>query len=93
MIAMAFFKPTPNLPAGEKARIEFHLQQIAECIGFDRFKLPVLSEDSVLTADSQSILRSADEVMNLVGNQLGHDVTGITIQSEPLPPEKSGGGG
>ena len=37
------FTAKPNVTVGEKSRIEFHLQQLAECIGFDRFLLPVLS--------------------------------------------------
>ena len=88
---MAFFKSTPNLPVDEKARIEFHLQQIAQCIGFDRLKLPVLSEESVLLRNG--VAQSADQVLSLVGEHLGHDVSDVSIQTVPLPPEKCGGGG
>jgi hypothetical protein len=90
---MAFFKLTPNLPEGEKARIEFHLQQIAECIGFKRFTLPVLSQDSVLYGSSRSEYQTANQVVRFAGEHLGHDVSGISIQTVPLPPEKCGGGG
>ena len=86
---MAFFKPTPNLPDDEKARIEFHLQQIADCIGLDRFALPVLSEHSLLSGD----LSTADQLKCVVGEHLGHDVSGVKIQTFPIQPEKVGGGG
>ena len=90
---MPLFKSAPNLPVDEKARIEFHLQQIAECIGFDRFKLPVLSEETILYGSGQPENQSADQFMGFVGNHLGHDVSDVTIETVPLPPEKCGGGG
>lgn len=90
---MAFFKSKPNLPDGEKARIEYHVQRIAECIGFDRLTLPVLSERSVFYADVDSERRSAEQIMSLVGKHLGHDVGGISLQTLLLQPQKSGGGG
>ena len=76
---MAFFKPTPNLPDGEKARIEFYLQQIAECIGFDRFKLPVLSEDKLLNGDAANPteFQTVDQIKNMVGKHLRHDVSDL----------------
>ena len=86
---MAFFKSTPNLPDDEKARIEFHLQQIAECVGFDRLTLPVLSENSLLSENP----RTADQLKCLVGEHLGHDVSDVRIQTFPMQPEKIGGGG
>ena len=88
---MPFFKSAPALPDDEKARIEFHLQQISECIGFNRLKLPVLSEDTVLHGSGAD--PTADQIVSLVGEHLGHDVSGIKLQTVPLPPEKCGGGG
>lgn len=88
---MAFFKSKPGLPDHEKARIEFHLQQISECIGFERLKRPVLSEESVLFQNGQ--LKSAEQIAFLLGDHLEHDVSDISIQTTPLPPEKCGGGG
>lgn len=88
---MPFFKSAPNVSEDEKPRIEFHLQQLAQCLGPDRFKLPVLSKDELLENSDQ--VRSADEILNFVGKHLSHDVSGITIQSVPLAPEKCGGGG
>ena len=88
---MPFFKSAPSISEDDKPRIEFHLQQLAECIGPDRFKLPVLGKDELLGGSDQ--VRSADEILNVVGSHLDHDVSGITIQSVPLPPEKCGGGG
>ena len=86
---MAFVKSTPNLSDDEKARIEFHLQQIAECVGFDRLALPVLGENSLLPEKPQT----ADQLMRLVGEHLGHDVSGVKIQTFPMQPGKIGGGG
>lgn len=90
---MQFFKSKPNLPDGEKARIEFHLQQIGECIGFERLSLPVMNEVSILNGDGQSELRSPKQIKELVGERLGHDVSGLSVQSFPMQPAKSGGGG
>ena len=90
---MAFFQSTPNLPFDGKARIEFHLQQISECIGFDRLNLRVLNEHEVLLGGSQSEYRSANQIMATVGDHLDHNVADIKLQTLPLPPEQSGGGG
>lgn len=79
------------MPDDEKARIEFHLQQMAECIGFERFRLPILSEQSLLSGIASSL--TTDQIKNLVGKHLGHAVREIRIESVPLPPEKCGGGG
>ena len=88
---MAFFKLAPNLPDDEKARIEFHLQQIAECIGLERLTKPVANESSLLY--KTGVLQTTDQIMNLAGRHLGHDVGGITIETVYLPPETTGGGG
>ena len=92
---MAFFKPTANLPSGEKARIEFHFQQIAECIGVGRLRLPVLSQMNVLYENSSQPPepRSVDQIKSLVGEHLGHDVSDVRIQSLPMQTQKVGGGG
>ena len=92
---MAFFKLTPNLPGGEKARIEFYLQQIAECIGFDRFKLPVLSENQLLNGDAANPteFQTVDQIKNMVGKHLRHDVSELKLQTFPMQPQKVGGGG
>ena len=79
------------MPDDEKARIEFHLQQMAECIGFERFRLPILSEESLLSENAAS--QTIDQVKHLVGKHLGHAVREIRIETVPLPPEKCGGGG
>jgi hypothetical protein len=86
---MIFFKSTPNLSDNEKARIEFHLQQIAECIGFERLTLPVLSEKTLLSEEHET----ADQLKSFLGTHLRHDVGGIQIQTFPLQTEKVGGGG
>lgn len=88
---MPFFKSAPSVSPDEKPRIEFHLQQLVECLGADRFKLPVLTKDQLL--GSSDAIHSADEILNITGQHLSHDVSGITIQSVPIAPEKCGGGG
>jgi hypothetical protein len=92
---MAFFKPKPNISDGEKARIEFYLQQIAECIGFERFKLPVLSENQLLHggAANPAEFQTVDQIKNMVGKHLRHDVSELKIQTFPMQPQKVGGGG
>ena len=92
---MLFFKTTANVPDGEKARLEFHLQQIAECLGHDRVMLPVLSASSVLFQEqsNQNDPRSPRDIMTIAGKHLGHDVGEVTIQTTLLQPEKCGGGG
>ena len=92
---MAFFKPKPNLPAGEKARIEFFLQQIAECIGVDRFKLPVLSENQLVHGEAANPTEfpTVDQIKNRVGNHLRYDVSELKLQTFPMQPQKVGGGG
>jgi len=85
---MALFKSKPNLPDNDKARIEFHLQQIAECIGFDRLTLPVLAQSSLVGA-----FESPNEMVNFVGHHLSHDVGDITVEVAPKELEKCGGGG
>ena len=92
---MAFFKTTPDLPDDERARVEFHLQQISEHIGFDRFTLPVLGEESVLYGNEsgQRRLRTTDQIKILIGKHLGHDVNDVKVQSLPMQSQKIGGGG
>lgn len=90
---MAFFQSTPNLPCNEKARIEFHLQQISECIGFERLKLPVLNEDELVRGGGHANIHSADQIMVAVGNHLDHNVSEIRLQTLPMPTQQSGGGG
>ena len=92
---MPLFKPSPPLPDNDRARLEFHLQQIAESIGFDRFRLPVRSVKS-LGYDSLSdrvTIRSTDRIQELVGEHLRHDATQVKLQTIPMQPEKVGGGG
>ena len=90
---MPFFKSAPNLPDGEKARIEFHLQQISESIGFDRLRLPVMNERDILYDAQQSDLRSSKQVLTKVGEHLNYDISEVRLQTLPMPPEKTGGGG
>ena len=86
---MVFFQPKPAVDDHEKARIEFHLQEIGEAIGFQRFHLPVLRRSDLLDLRS----KTPKEVVEFIGNQLSHNVAGIEVRSELLPAEQCGGGG
>ncbi len=90
-MTMVFFKTQPNLPDAEKARIEYHMQLISECIGIDRFKRPVRRMHSFpgLSEPRQSLKQIVDQV----GEYLDHDVAGINVQVIPETLEKCGGGG
>lgn len=90
---MPFFKTTPNLPDGERARIEFHLQQILECIGSDRCRQPVLSLEELLYDRNEGRNRSVDQLKLLLGSHLNHDVHDIQVQTMPMQLQKVGGGG
>jgi hypothetical protein len=88
---IVFFKPKPNLPDAEKARIEFHLQQIAECVGFDRFTLPVLSRDRLFGLYETE--KDPQQVIGFVGKHLAHDVSGIRLSVVPQQLQNCAGGG
>ena len=79
-----FFSAKPNLPDSEKARIEFHLQQLADCIGMERFQRPVVSTDSLLHQFSNS----AQDLIGFVGQHLSHDVSELKIEFVPEQVEK-----
>ncbi len=86
-----FFKPKPNLPDAAKARIEFHLQRIAECIGVDRFQRPVLSRKMLRgLVESKQTPR---QMIAFVGNHLAHDVGEIRFDLAPQQLQNCGGGG
>ena len=85
-----FFKSKPNLLTGEKARIEFHLQQIAQCIGMDRMKLPVISRRELL---SWSETKTPQGMIVAVGAHLNHDVSGVGFALDPQQLQQCGGGG
>lgn len=85
-----FFKPKANLSDAEKSRIELCLQQIAECVGFERFTLPVLSPKTLFEVYETE--RNPQHVIEFVGKHLGHDVSGIQVRVA-LPQAQSAGGG
>lgn len=86
---MAFFKPKPNIGDHEKARIEFHLQEIAESIGFERFRLPVLRNDQLM--DLQG--KTPKQIVSFVGEHLSHNTSKMEVQVAIEPQEACGGGG
>ncbi|WP_149497432.1 hypothetical protein [Roseiconus lacunae] len=82
-----FFKLKANLSDAEKSRIEFHLQQIAECVGFDRLTLPVLSRKSL--SDLYESEKNPQHVIEHLGDHLKHDVGGIQLRVVPQQSQSS----
>ena len=89
--SIVFFKPKTNLPDAEKARIDFHFQQIAECIGFDRFRLPVLSGETLLGRFESE--QSPTALIRFVGDHLNHDTSELQFRVVPQQAANCGGGG
>ena len=88
---MAFFKSKPNVCNAEKARIEFHLQQIAECVGYERISLPVVELETLVELAHTS--RSPEPILGFIGKHLSHDVSEIKVVTDPQELKKCGGGG
>lgn len=88
---MALFKVKPNLADGEKAKVEFHFQQLAESVGYDRLKLEVQSKETLLGLCESGM--TAEQMLVFVGEHLSHDVNDVKIAIDPQQPEKCGGGG
>ncbi len=88
---MAFFRSEPNVPDGEKARIEFHLQQIADAIGAQRLQLPFVSL-AKLNGLCESD-KSLSQIAEFAGDHLSYDIGGLAIEVVPEQLEKCGGGG
>ena len=85
-----FFKSKPNLPDGEKARIEYGLQQIAQTVGVEQMKLPVLSREMLLGWVGS---KTPQEMIGAIGQHLSHDVAGVGFQLDPQQLQQCGGGG
>lgn len=88
---MVFFRVKPNLSDGEKARLEFHYQQIAECLGAKRLKLPVLSLREMLQRWESN--RDVADYLNFVGEHLVHDTKAIKVHVTPQIAANCSGGG
>lgn len=86
---MAFFKPKPAIDDHEKARIEFHVQEMAESIGFERFRLPVLQRSQLLELQG----KTPEQIVAFAGQHLSHNIAGLQVQVAIQPQEKCGGGG
>jgi len=87
-----FFAAKPNVTDGEKSRVEFYFQQLAECIGFDRFHLPVLSREKLFGLVESERL-SNEQIIGFLGEHLKHDVGGLRVQVEPQQAANCSGGG
>ena len=91
---MALFKTTPGVPDGERARLEFHFQQIADCIGFERFRLPFISESDLIKGHNTGAAKSAvSDLKDFLGRHLKHDTSELQVQTMPMQLQKIGGGG
>ena len=88
---MVFLKPKANLGSSEKARIELYFQQIAECIGFDRLHLPVLSKNTIF--DLIASKQTPNQIIQFLGKHLNHDTTQIQFHVVPQQPANCSGGG
>lgn len=86
-----FFKSEPNVIDNEKAKVEYYLQQIADAIGVDRLKLPVLRASALQELFETD--RSLDQMIGFVGEHLAHDVSGIQVKTQLQPLEKCSSGG
>ena len=87
-----FFAAKPNVTDGEKSRVEFYFQQLGECIGFDRFLLPVLSREKLLGL-VESGNQTNEQIIRFLGEHLEHDVDGLRVQLEPPQAANCSGGG
>ena len=85
------FQSKPNIADYEKARIEFRLQQVADCVGPHRLRLPVLNVDQLVPDDASSKPAS---ILDKLRNHLSFDFAGFKIQEAlDVVQQKSGGGG
>ena len=86
------FAAKPNVTVGEKSRIEFYLQQLAECIGFERFVLPVLSRQKLIGLVEVE-QHTPEQIVYFLGEHLNHDVSEIRVQLDPQQAADCSGGG
>ncbi|MGB1814427.1 MAG: hypothetical protein ACPHJ3_03650 [Rubripirellula sp.] len=86
------FTAKPNVTVGEKSRIEFYLQQLAECIGFDRFLLPVVSRQQLMGLVEED-QRTPEQIVGILGEHLNHDVGELRVQLDPQQAADCSGGG
>ena len=88
---MPLFKTKPNLPTAERARIEFHFQQIVECLGVQRSQAPVHRLNDWLVLANANV--NAEPILGWLGDRLCHDIDGLSCRVVPTSFEPSGGGG
>mgnify|MGYP001223462001 FL=1 len=86
-----FFAAKPNVTVGEKSRIEFYLQQLAETIGFERFRLPVLSRNTLLGLIQSE--QNNEQIVAFLGEHLSHDIDAIRVQLDPQQAANCSSGG
>ena len=88
---MVLFRAKPNLSDGEKARLEFYYQQIAECIGSERLRLPVIERKALLNHWESN--HSIEKYQQFLGDHLGHDAESISVRVAPQIVANCSGGG
>ena len=88
---IVLFKPKSGLGDHERARLEFHLQEIAESIGFERLRLPVLHAAQLMDLKTQG--KTPEQMVGFAGQHLNHSVAGLQVQVAIEPQDKCGGGG
>ena len=86
-----FFKAKPNLPDHEKARVELHMQHLAESFGAIFFASPFLIPDNAFGHDPRDL--KIEDIVQTIGQHLGHDVSELNIHHQPEPLKMCGGGG
>ncbi len=86
---MPLFKTKPTIATGEKARLEFELQKLAECLGDERFSLPVLS----LSQWQNMINKPLADTLEAIGKHLQHPTGSIQVIVQPENLATCGGGG
>jgi hypothetical protein len=86
-----FFKSSPNLPDHEKARVEYHLQQLTECVGHELMLKPIVIPDETFGRHANETNLSL--ILKAIGDHLGHDIDAIQVLVQPKALEVCGGGG
>ena len=88
---MAFFKTSAGVPDHEKARLEFHIQQVSESIGSGLMQIPVVDPNVEFMKGGQ--VDSLDSILQTVGRQLNHDMGSLNVKTQPQELKKCGSGG
>jgi len=86
---MPFFKSKPTIATNEKSRIEFELQQLLDCVGAQRFQLPVVR----LAQWNTLLAGDLGDVVRFVGERISHETGALNVVVRPENLATCGGGG